>query len=81
MNHRPKLGIMRKFHSVDCQNPPDMRYLLNYPQDKVEGIATLEDGPKYRVSAQNTVADVCQVVNEVEDRNLGLTTSKNIFLN
>ena len=49
--NRPKLGGMRKFHSVDCQNPPDMRYLLNYPEEKMEGIATLEDGAKYRVSA------------------------------
>ena len=31
---RPKLAAMRKFHSVDCQNPPAEDFELNLPDDK-----------------------------------------------
>ena len=35
---RPKLAGMRKFHSVDCQNPPAEDFELNLADDKREDV-------------------------------------------
>ena len=43
---RPKLAAMRKFHSVDCHNPPAEDFELNFPVDKRTDAAedNLEEG-------------------------------------